>query len=194
MIKNRYPDVQIQLSAKNHVAIMDALMNAEIDMGISHESAIQTPAGCKTCIIGTSNSIFVISSQNPLAEKPDLTLADLRDEPFYCVSPANDENHSHSTHLIRLCSEKGFIPNIVPVSSSSEAYIRMQGKSGVFLTVSWDRATTSSLYRTVVSDSKQNIVAVWRDEPNGIIDESLSKEIMRHYRNRDVNFFKNLMK
>lgn len=195
LFRKAHPGIHVQLFAKKHTEIINGLINSEIDIGISHESAISIPQGFKSCVIGTSRSVFLISAKNPLAAKSDLDPGDLKDEPFYCVSPSNDEHHAHSTHLISICGTYGFMPNIIPVSNSSEAYLRIQqDRSGVFLTISYDRACTSSIYKAIEVEEMQNIVAVWSASPGGIIDDGLSHELERHYRNRDAEFFKGLLK
>ena len=69
VIKRRYPNAQLSLTAKNHVDMTDALLDSEIDIGLTHESAITLHSGLKSCVISSSYSIFVISAQNPLAAK-----------------------------------------------------------------------------------------------------------------------------
>ena len=195
IITGVFPNAKIQITAKNHVGIIEAVINSEADIGVSHESAVFLRDGLSSCVIAHSNSVFIISANHPLAKKEDLSIEDLKDEPFYCVTTANDEKKAHSTHLAKICNKYGFEPEIVDVASSSEAYLRVQNDhKGVFLTISWDRACTSSLYRTITLDSYQDIIAVWKDDESSPVNGSLAHEFLRNYRNRDSAFFNRLLK
>ena len=100
------PDVSVLLQQYPADQLPQALENREVDLAISvrplwgsnfiwHE-LITEPIG------------VIMSVHHPLANKPNLSLVDLRHERFYC----NDANSDSKEFTLRCCTQAGFQPDI----------------------------------------------------------------------------------
>jgi DNA-binding transcriptional LysR family regulator len=107
----RYPKVQVTLHDLPSTSQLSALQAHEIDVGIMRGTGQGQAADIAYTRLFRDRLIVVMRTDNPLATKPDLCLADLRDEKFLFYPPRSGIGIGDL--LRELCAKRGFTPNVV---------------------------------------------------------------------------------
>ena len=165
IFRDKYPSVRLNLEGYDHVAILHALSQKIIDVAIT--LAITLPANSKIIsrTIATAPAIMMFSSNHRLADKPDLSLYDFRDEPVYIISPDNRAEINPMEQLaLELCRKAGFEPKLSYVPNSASILLKLQSGEGVQITCQWTCASHFSLYKTRKLDKELEICAAWMDD------------------------------
>lgn len=74
-------------------------------------------------IVQENYYLAALPENNPMAQKMNLRLADLRDEPFIMPSPLDDSATYMS--MMRACEHAGFVPNIVQEASQAQTIVAL---------------------------------------------------------------------
>lgn len=115
----------------------------------------------KTIQRGKIGAIF-ISYSNPLSQKEDLTLKDLKDEQFIVISPSISKGGNEL--LLNQCRKAGFEPKIARMASSLEALLlSVETGQGVTILDRTTRLEYSDAVRIVPMRESETIdvVAAW---------------------------------
>ena len=95
LLVEKYPNLHVNLDGYNHLHILDALRSKEIDIAITLEIALHSQPDVSRRNVTSAPVVMLFSTLHPLASKPDLTLADFRNDPFYVIAPSTGgENRS----------------------------------------------------------------------------------------------------
>ncbi|WP_445486695.1 acetoin biosynthesis transcriptional regulator AlsR [Niallia sp. 03133] len=114
-----YPSVEIELRQLSKPDQVKALVNGDIDIGFLHP-----PVESKELIsrsIKKSRCIFAVPKKHPLADKPAISIKDIKNEPI--ISLSKEAWSTLYTNFIRLCENHGFSPNIVQESTEYQMVI-----------------------------------------------------------------------
>jgi DNA-binding transcriptional LysR family regulator len=109
-----HPQVALFLHVHSGGRIESMLEERELDFGISLAPA--THFGIASQPLYTDKLGIIVGPNHPLAEKKQVALKELKDEPFLCNTSAPDPNDS-AHHL---CGLAGFRPEILYEGESSE--------------------------------------------------------------------------
>ena len=181
ILKTKYPELKLGLNGYNHIQLVDALRRGEIDVGISLEIAFPLRSSLFKQNITTAPTILLISSQHPLAQKQDLSLAELRNEPFYVIAPVERGENPMERLTFEICESAGFTPIIEHVPSSAAVLMRLQSGVGGQITCAWTGACKLPTYRTIEIDYPLNISAAWMQNGRNPAKHIFVEELCRHY-------------
>ncbi|MDE5052688.1 acetoin biosynthesis transcriptional regulator AlsR [Niallia taxi] len=114
-----FPSIEIelrQLSAPNQLT---ALLNGDIDVGFSHPPVTNCELISRS--LKTSECVFAIPKNHHLADKPAISMSDIKNEPI--ISLSKEAWPSLYEDFIQLCNKNGFHPNIVQESTEYQMVI-----------------------------------------------------------------------
>jgi DNA-binding transcriptional LysR family regulator len=121
--RERHPDVSLTLAEGEPEDIAPRLRGGEFDLALLFEfpGARERPgAGLRTVTLLEDPMHVALLAEHPLAGKPALTLADLRDEDWVQTSATSP----CARHVVRSCLAAGFEPQ---VTFESDDYETVQG-------------------------------------------------------------------
>jgi DNA-binding transcriptional LysR family regulator len=121
--RERHPDVALTLAEGEPEEMAPRLRAAEFDLALLFEfpGARERPgARLRTRLLLDDPMLVALPAEHALADKPALSLADLRDEDWVQTSTASP----CARHVVRLCLAAGFEPK---VTFESDDYETVQG-------------------------------------------------------------------
>jgi DNA-binding transcriptional LysR family regulator len=121
--RQRYPDVSLSLAEGEPEEIALRLRAGEFDLALLFEfpGVRERPGvGLRTVMLLEDPMHVALPAAHPLAGKPALTLADLRDQDWVQTS----DSSPCARHVVRSCLASGFEPN---VTFESDDYETVQG-------------------------------------------------------------------
>lgn len=181
LLVEKYPNLHLNLDGYNHLHVIDALRSKEIDIAITLEIALRSQPDVARRNITSAPVVMLISTLHPLAEKPDLTLADFRNDPFYVIAPASGGDNPMEQLAIDVCQQAGFTPQIEHTSNSASVLMRLQNGVGAQITCAWTGACKLPLYRVIELEQQLNISAAWLDNNSNPAKKVFIDELYRHY-------------
>lgn len=185
IIKEKLSDTEITLNGYNHVNIVESLINNETDIAISLEISLKEASGIAMRNFTSAPAVILISAQNPLAARPDLSIADFKDEPFYVISPPHASGENPMIRFTReLCRNAGFDPRLENISSAASILMRLHSGTGAQITCSWTGACRIPTFRAVELDQRLNISAAWVENDRNPAKKVFIKELCKRYSNK----------
>lgn len=181
LMAEKYPNMQISLDGYNHTHVIDALRRKEIDIAITLEITLRGQTGLATRVITSAPVVMLFSTLNPLANKPDLTLSDFKDDPFYIITPANGGDNPMEQLAVDVCRTAGFVPKIKHTTNSASILMSLQNGPGVQITCAWTGACKLPLYRAIPLDETLNISAAWLPSSTNSAKNIFINELYQHY-------------
>ncbi len=147
------------MSAAEQVA---ALREGSADLCLRR--AAQVPEGMRGALVFQEPFVAALPRTAPLARRPGLTLAALRDSPFLAF-PRHDGTDFHR-QLLDICATAGFVPRIVQEVSPMHALIGLVG-AGVGVSIVPDSVRklrfAGVVYRPLPDVApRSHVFAVWR--------------------------------
>lgn len=144
--KEAYPDIFVELiympSHQQHEALLDQRIDIGFMIGPVHLSGIITHRAA------IENIVVILPRRHPMANKKNLTLAELTNEKF--ILGTEEGWSTFRAHVFRLCLQAGFRPDIIQEASTS---------SGIFGLVAANMGI--SLYSDcVIKFRREDIVVV----------------------------------
>lgn len=119
--RQRYPEVELQLSEMFTTAQLAALERDSLDVGLVRYMGGAVPAGISVREIGRDPLRLVLNAAHPLAGRDSLRFADLVGEPFITFPPG--VGTGLPAILDRLCRRAGFEPRIVQTAREATTQI-----------------------------------------------------------------------
>lgn len=181
LLVEKYPNLSVSLDGYNHTYVIDALRRKEIDIAITLEIALRSQNDLARRRITNAPVVMLFSALNPLADKPDLSLSDFRDEPFYVINPINNGDNPMEQLAVDMCQAAGFTPKIEHTKNSASILMRLQSGTGVQVTCAWTGACKMPLYKAVELDQSLNISAAWLDGHLSPAGQVFIEELYQHY-------------
>ena len=128
--RRRYPKVRLRLWEAHSAAVMQALQEGAIDVGILRDGG---PAeGLTVECLFYEPFISVLPARHPLASRKAISTGELRDEPFVFF-PESAGRRAYEK-AISLCTMQGFSPQIVQEAPQWLTILRLVG-AGLGVTV-----------------------------------------------------------
>lgn len=119
--RQRYPEVELQLSEMFTTAQLTALERDGLDVGLVRYVGGAVPAGVSVREIGRDPLRLVLNAAHPLAGRDSLRFSDLAGEPFITFPPG--VGTGLPAILDRLCRRAGFEPRIVQTAREATTQI-----------------------------------------------------------------------
>ncbi|WP_316978301.1 LysR family transcriptional regulator [Shumkonia mesophila] len=117
----RYPNVSIDIRIMTTEEQIEAMEQDKIHVGFVRPP--RNPGGFSVVKLASEGFVAVLAEDNPLAAKPKLKLADLRDEPFLVYTSV--VGVSFQNVMFQHCRRAGFSPRIVQEVSHAIAIVAM---------------------------------------------------------------------
>ncbi len=172
----RFPDLQIIPNVYRDEELLNKLMMGNLDFIIATSDNIRKREGVISQKLASIRSGLIFSVAHPQVRQENLGLADFKNEQFYLVSNAKEQDVAKraETKLKNICRACGFEPVITPVNSVISAYSMVLCGQGIILVSEWSmsRANTSMRYLPL-DNIKTDICACWLSEENDAQKEYL---------------------
>ena len=109
--RQKHPEVEVTLTEMVPSAQLEALSSHRLDVGLVGPIDGKPPVGLKVECLVEEEPLVGVPSDHPLASRPFVRLAQLKDESFILTSRENAP--SYRSWLARLCQQAGFSPRVV---------------------------------------------------------------------------------
>ena len=135
-------------------------MRDQKDDAFDYDILISTQLDCeheKKIILAEDKFAIMLSKNHPLANKPNLSVLDLKEQSFIT---ANKENHQYKSTL-SICLEEGFSPNIAIQIDGTE-YLRNLVEIGLGVAIvpySWRKVYSDKLIFVKIPHADRKIYA-----------------------------------
>lgn len=185
LLGERHPDLQVDLKGYNHIHMLDALRQGEIDIAITLGVTLPSQRDLVSRVITRAPTVALISALHPLTQKEEFSLYDLRNEPFLVIAPVVGGDNPMERLTVEVCKAAGFVPKIEHVPSSASVLLRLQGGTGTQITCAWTGACKLPMYRVLTLGQELNISAAWlKNQPNPA-KRVFVDELCSHYKSEE---------
>ena len=165
------PGVTIEMERNSFRNLRQGLDRGTYDVLLTMEFETEGREDWETRVLFSQPGALAISRSHPLASRDDLTIEDLRNEPF--VSISREDSPGGYELLIRQCGKCGFVPNIVRQTSTVESlFLCVEMGVGVAVLDRNTRLERNDAVRliTIPGSRAAGLVAAWRkDDRNPIV-------------------------
>lgn len=165
--RKKAPDITLHVERGNIRVLIKSLLEGELDVafivGAEKDKEISPDLEWKS--IKQDRLSIVLPAQHRLAGKKELTPSQLADESF--VFMARSENHTVFDMFIHICTEAGFVPNLVSQPTMLETLLLLV-ESGLGITILSPLAETGAHPNLRMVPLKGNhpvhLFLVWKKE------------------------------
>ncbi len=108
----KYPQTMLSFESYSFKELREKLLNGELDIIFTFyfDFDFQLNDDIDWKCVEEMRLCLVVPRSNPLAQRDDLTLADVKNEPFILISPT--DSPSGVNRIVDLCRTYGFQPNV----------------------------------------------------------------------------------
>jgi DNA-binding transcriptional LysR family regulator len=121
VVSSLYPDLNIILERNSYQNLRSGLRSSHYDIIITLSFDVENEPGFSLHPLYEKVPAIAMDCHHPLAQKENLSLLDLKDEPFVVIS--EQESPGGYRRLIESCAAYGFTPNIVRAPRSLESLL-----------------------------------------------------------------------
>ena len=130
--KCEHENINLNFERHSFKALREKLMRGKLDLIFTLNFEVDNTRGLKSKSIYKINSCIVLSKDDPLAGKDQVTVSDLRDRDFIVI---NREESPHGFEgVVNLCKSYGYNPRIVRQLPNVES-ILLSVESGMGVTI-----------------------------------------------------------
>lgn len=129
---NANPGIQLTLERSSLGELPEQLYEDELDIICTYGFSLFDKPNLVTVDVQKFQSCIMLKRDHPLAEKADLTLADLRQERF--VQLSETVNEEGSSYISKLLAKYGLYPEILQVDKMEDVLLWVQMGRGVAVT------------------------------------------------------------
>ncbi|MCH4083923.1 MAG: LysR family transcriptional regulator [Olsenella sp.] len=156
--RQRYPDVRFVLRQSEYTSIAQWVRTGACDLGFTNLTDAQT-AGLETHAFGPDRMMAVVPPDNPLAEKDELCLADLADQPLILLDEGRESVTLHAFE------QAGVEPNVCYEVTDDYSILAMV-RQGLGVTVLYEMMLmgfeSGVAVRPIREEPKRTITLGWR--------------------------------
>lgn len=162
--KEKYPNVNLILERHSFKVLREKLINKTLDVIFTLSFELDDSLGILSDVVHKGNGYIVIDKSNPLANRDDLTLSDIKDENFVIIS--RDESPRGFDSIISLCRKNGFTPKIVKQLPNIESLLLcVESGIGIALLDSNIRMHNSDNIKGFkIEDNFIEVIMAWKKE------------------------------
>jgi len=162
--KEKYPNVNLILERHSFKVLREKLINKTLDVIFTLSFELDDSLGILSDVVHKGNGYIVIDKSNPLANRNDLTLSDIKDENFVIIS--RDESPKGFDSIISLCRKNGFTPKIVKQLPNIESLLLcVESGIGIALLDSNIRMHNSDNIKGFkIEDNFIEVIMAWKKE------------------------------
>lgn len=119
--KQRHPGIHIEHRTGDLPELLEAIDRGELDLIVSFD--IEVPPEFHRASLTTTEAMLVVSSEHPLAEKEEISLSDVADEPMIMLDIV-----ASRMHALEIMSSRGVNPRIAHRTSDYELCRALVGR------------------------------------------------------------------
>lgn len=127
----RYPNIRLRITEGSTFSVRDDVLHSNCDVGfcildrevVGHENINSLPLFRKEIIVA-------LPKNNPIVERPSLSMRDLQSEKFNFYA----SGHAINTQILNRCREEGFQPEL-NISSSNIVFLLQLSSAGNGITI-----------------------------------------------------------
>jgi DNA-binding transcriptional LysR family regulator len=162
--KEKYPNVNLILERHSFKILREKLINKTLDVIFTLSFELDDSLGILSDVVHKGNGYIVIDKSNPLANRNDLTLSDIKDENFVIIS--RDESPKGFDGIMSLCRKHGFTPKIVKQLPNIESLLLcVESGIGIALLDSNIRMHNSDNIKGFkIEDDFIEVIMAWKKE------------------------------
>ena len=127
--RDAYPEIHVELSRFSFRAMLDAIRNHDLDIGITLTLDVQRHSELAFQELYSLSNELVFPKNHPLSDVENLTLADFSDDVFVEVAP--DESSVVSELMRQTCREAGFEPQMKYVPDLKSQILCLESGQGI---------------------------------------------------------------
>lgn len=162
-LRKKFPDVVVELERNSFRNLRNGLDNCRFDVIITLGFEVEGHRDWAYQSLREQQGAIAVNRDHPLAGKENLTLGDLKNEPFVAIS--KEESPGGYDQLLIQCASFGFYPNIVREASTLESLLLcVETGIGVALIDRNTRLENDESVRivTIPESARSDVVAVWQ--------------------------------
>ncbi len=166
-LRKKHSGIQFHLFRGNFKELRESLLKNRIDIALTMDFDLPDYPEQKTIYqpFFQTNLRCVISRSHPLADQPEISLADLKEDPLIAIAPHISRGAYYN--ILELCEESGFSPSNISCSNSIQDTLLMV-ESGLGFSVLDENCISSAneAIRSIplVDTTPIELVAVWKKE------------------------------
>lgn len=164
-LHRKFPDVVVELERNSFRNLRNGLDNCRFDVIITLGFEVEGRRDWSWESLRMQRGAIAINRAHPLADKKDLSLADMKAESFVAIS--KDESPGGYDQLLIQCASCGFYPNIVREANTLESLLLcVETGIGVALIDRNTRLESNETVRivTIPGSKRSDVVAVWQTD------------------------------
>lgn len=162
-LRERCPGIRIQMERNSFRNLRQGLDRGAYDVLLTMEFETEGREDWDSRVLFSQPGALAISRTHPLAARDDLTVDDLRNEPFVAIS--REDSPGGYDLLLKQCGQSGFTPNIVREMSTLESLLLgVEMGVGVAILDRNTRLERNDAVRliTIPNSRAAGLAAVWR--------------------------------
>ncbi|MBP2652847.1 MAG: hdfR 3 [Firmicutes bacterium] len=165
---NRYPNIALQLNCLYWEELNKALLNNDIDLGLTISFAINNVPGLTSRSVYKDKLSVVMPHNHLLANNKEIDLSEMANESFISLSPIVAPMPVYVTY--ELCAKRNFVPNMICQPELHETILLMiQAGLGVAILpyfMKFIASSNLSFVDFVGDDHYLSVVVVWKTSNN----------------------------
>lgn len=165
-LSDNYPDIHIRIESDAAQDIRHMLIHNEVDVifSIYYDFEKKELEQIDWKILGKTPHCVCMKKNNPLAGRDTISIEDLRQSEFICISPQQLPEYVKMVN--ELCKPFGFVPNITNyVSSASSLTLNIRTDNDVFICDKYYVDLNEKEHcRIPIRDTESGFVMAWRKD------------------------------
>lgn len=154
-----YPSVRFNLRQSEYTSIAEWVRNGECDLGFTNLAGAES-AGLESHSFGPDRMMAVVPPENPLAEKDELTLADLATQPFILLDEGRESVTLHAFE------QAGLSPHVCYEATDDYSILAMV-RQGLGVTILYEMMLvgfeSGVVVRPIREEPRRTITLGWRN-------------------------------
>ena len=160
IVSKSYPDLKIEIVFCTHFRdLMNRINNGEVQAGITVDHSVYTMFESDSLELAHANRIILYSKDYPMADKPELTPFDFRNEPFIVV----DADGNGAKRIREFCAPYGFEPKILATDGTEDSIMYLQSLRGVTIVDQWLRFVAQPEFTYIPMEEETRLVLTWKE-------------------------------
>lgn len=157
MAQQQNPKLELEMERSSYTNLRNGLKNGHYDMIVTLDFDVEDEPEFRCSRIYSQPPAIAIHKNHPLAMQPEITLEELKNEPFVVISP--QESPAGYDKLVAQCQKTGFTPRVTRLPRSLESLILcVEMGVGVALLDQGTRFSHDSAVRTIPLQGEQMYV------------------------------------
>lgn len=133
--------------------------------------------------LSTIGGKIVVSMNNPLLEKDDFQISDLKDQVIYSTQGLDDRRNNMISFIYDKLCQYGFTPDMKKASSISSIYVKLQNGNGAMVVGEWITPPANMRCLPCPSDFRFDIGLAWNNRyPDPTRDKLIDSILKCYYR------------